>query len=383
VTLLNPSVQAGEDAAGPAARSPWEDSEPARYLDSRGAPVEGGLRPHPGILDPAALLRGYRALRFARAFDTEATNLVMQGRLAVYPSCRGQEACEVAAVHALTERDWLLPTYRDSAALVLRGIAAVDALSLLRGTWHCGYDPKRWRTMPQCTPLATQGPHAVGLGLAAKLAGDDAVALCLVGDGATSEGDFHEACNSAAVYQAPVVFLVQNNQYAISVPLHKQTHAVHLADKAVGYGLPGARVDGNDLIALNAVLAEAVARARSGGGPTLIEAVTYRMQAHTNADDAARYRQAAEVAHWRERDPIDRLGTYLTALGTLTADVEAEIDEECESYCAQMREQFAQEPDYHPDELFEHVYEEPTPQLLAQREMLRAEYGFGVEGAGR
>jgi len=298
---------------------------------------------------------------------------VMQGRLAVYPSCRGQEACEVAAVHALAEQDWLLPTYRDSAALVLRGIPAVDALTLLRGTWHCGYDPKRWRTMPQCTPLATQGPHAVGLGLAAKLAGDQAVALCFFGDGATSEGDFHEACNSAAVYQAPVVFLVQNNQYAISVPLHKQTHALSLADKASGYGMPGIRVDGNDLIALTAVLAEAVRRARTGGGPTLIEAVTYRVQAHTNADDAARYRQSAEVEYWRRRDPIDRLGRYLTAIGTLDEAVEAEIDEECERYCERMRAQFAEEPSYDPDEMFEHVYAEPTPQLLAQREMLRAE----------
>jgi len=344
--------------------------------------VEGGIRPTPALLDPDALLRGYRALRFARAFDTEATNLVMQGRLAVYPSCRGQEACEVAAVHALTEQDWLLPTYRDSAALVLRGIPAVDALTLLRGTWHCGYDPKQWRTMPQCTPLATQGPHAVGLGLAAKLAGDSAVAMCFFGDGATSEGDFHEACNSAAVYQAPVVFFVQNNQYAISVPLHKQTHAMNLSDKAVGYGLPGVRVDGNDLIALNQVLRDAVQRARSGGGPTLIEAVTYRMQAHTNADDAARYRQAAEVEYWLARDPIDRLAKYLTAIGALDATVEAEIDEECATYCEQMRAQFAEEPEYRPDEMFEHVFAEPTPQLRAQRDLVRAEQGHN-EGVGR
>ena len=381
MTLLDLSAQDRRGATATAVRPAW-DSEPLRYLDEHGAPVEGGVRPDPDVLKPENLLRGYRALCFARAFDTEATNLVMQGRLAVYPSCRGQEACEVAAVHALTELDWLLPTYRDSAALVLRGIPAVDALALLRGSWHCGYDPKQWRTMPQCTPLATQGPHAVGLGLAAKLARDPAVALCFFGDGATSEGDFHEACNSAAVYQAPVVFLVQNNQYAISVPLSKQTHAMNLADKAVGYGLPGARVDGNDLIALNAVLAEAVGRARAGGGPTLIEAVTYRMQAHTNADDAARYRQAAEVDFWRQRDPIDRLGKYLTATGALDATVEAEIDEECERYCERMRAEFAEEPSYHPDEMFEHVFAEPTPQLLAQRELVRAEHGFGVDTEG-
>ena len=382
MTLLDHPARLPGAAAGPAARLGSWDSQPLRYLDEHGAPVEGGLRPDPETLAPDALLRGYRALRFARAFDTEATHLVMQGRLAVYPSCRGQEACEVAAVQALTAEDWLLPTYRDSAALVLRGIPAVDALTLLRGSWHCGYDPKQWRTMPQCTPLATQGPHAVGLALAAKLAGDQAVALCFFGDGATSEGDFHEACNSAAVYQAPVVFLVQNNQYAISVPLHKQTHAMNLSDKAVGYGLPGVRVDGNDLIALNDVLRDAVQRARRGGGPTLIEAVTYRMQAHTNADDAARYRQAAEVEYWLARDPIDRLAKYLTAIGALDATVEAEIDEECAAYCEEMRAQFAEEPEYRSDEMFEHVFAEPTPQLRAQRDLVRAEQGHG-EGEAR
>lgn len=376
MTLLDLTASPG--SASVTTEPSW-DSQPLRYLDEHGAPVEGGLRPAREILDPAALLRGYRALRFTRAFDTEATNLVMQGRLAVYPSCRGQEACQVAAVHALSVQDWLLPTYRDSATLVLRGIPAGDALTLLRGTWHCGYDPKAWRTMPQCTPLATQGPHAVGLGLAAKLAGDPVVVMCLFGDGATSEGDFHEALNSAAVYQAPVVFLVQNNQYAISVPLSKQTRAASLADKADGYGMPGVRVDGNDLIALNTVLDAAVRRAREGGGPTLVEAVTYRMQAHTNADDAARYRRPDEVERWRSRDPIARLATYLTALNVLDAAVEAEIDEECAAYTARMRAQFAEEPEYDPNELFEHVYASPTSQLLEQRELLRAEHGTGTE----
>jgi pyruvate dehydrogenase E1 component alpha subunit len=335
--------------------------------------VEGGIRPTPALLDPDALLRGYRALRFARAFDTEATNLVMQGRLAVYPSCRGQEACEVAAVHALTEQDWLLPTYRDSAALVLRGIPAVDALTLLRGTWHCGYDPKQWRTMPQCTPLATQGPHAVGLGLAAKLAGDSAVAMCFFGDGATSEGDFHEACNSAAVYQAPVVFFVQNNQYAISVPLRKQTHALSLAHKAVGYGMPGVRVDGNDVIALLHVLDEAMERARSGGGPTLIEAVTYRIRPHTNADDAARYRDSGEVDLWLARDPVERLAKYLTAIGHLDEGLDASIGVESAKYATAMRERLVEEPSVDPADLFEHVFAVPTPQLRAQRAMVQAD----------
>ena len=357
----------------PAAAASYWDTDPLRYLDRHGAPIEGGLRPAAHLLAADRLLAVYRALRLARAFDTEATALVMQGHLAVYPSSRGQEACQVAAALCLQPQDWLFPTYRDTAALAVRGIDPVDALTLLRGSWHCGYDPKQWRTAPQCTPLATQAPHAVGLGLAAKLSGDPVVALCLLGDGATSEGDFHEACNSAAVYQAPVVFFVQNNQYAISVPLRKQTHALSLASKAVGYGMPGVRVDGNDVIALLHVLDEAMERARSGGGPTLIEAVTYRIRPHTNADDAARYRDAGEVELWLARDPVERLAKYLTAIGHLDEGLDASIGAEGAKYAAAMRERLVEEPSVEPAELFEHVFAVPTPQLRAQRAMVEAD----------
>jgi len=366
MTLLDlpPAATRGNPAT---AAAPYWDTDPLRYLDEHGAPAEGGLRPAEELLDPERLLAVYRALRLARAFDTEATNLVMQGHLAVYPSSRGQEACQAAAALCLEPQDWLFPTYRDTAALAVRGIDPVEALTLLRGSWHCGYDPKRWRTAPQCTPLATQAPHAVGLALAAKLAGDPVVALCLLGDGATSEGDFHEACNSAAVYQAPAVFLVQNNQYAISVPLRKQTHALSLAHKAVGYGMPGVRVDGNDVIALMHVLGEATRRAREGGGPTLIEAVTYRVRAHTNADDAARYRDQAEVDLWLARDPVDRLARYLTATGRLDDGLDAAIAAEGEKYAAAMRERLNVEPQVEPADMFDHVFASPTPQLRAQR----------------
>jgi 2-oxoisovalerate dehydrogenase E1 component alpha subunit len=356
------------------AGAPW-DTDPLRCLDEHGAPIEGGPRVDPAELEPDRLLAAYRALRLARAFDTEATALVMQGHLAVYPSSRGQEACQAAAALALTPRDWLFPTYRDTAALAVRGIDPAEALTLLRGSWHCGYDPKRWCTAPQCTPLATQAPHAVGLALAAKLSGDPVVALCLLGDGATSEGDFHEACNSAAVYQVPVIFFVQNNQYAISVPLRKQTHALSLAHKAVGYGMPGVRVDGNDIVALLHVLGEAVRRARSGGGPTLIEAVTYRIRPHTNADDATRYRDPHEVDLWLTRDPVDRLARYLTAIGCLNESLDAAIGEEGAKCAAAMRASLAVEPEVDPAELFEHVFAVPTPQLRAQRDALEAGEG--------
>jgi pyruvate dehydrogenase E1 component alpha subunit len=353
-----------------------------RYLDEYGALVEDAARLAADELTPERLLALYRALRLARAFDTEATALVMQGHLAVYPSSRGQEACQAAAALCLRPEDWLFPTYRDTAALVLRGIDPVEALTLLRGSWHCGYDAKRWRTAPQCTPLATQAPHAVGLGLAAKLSGDPVVALCLLGDGATSEGDFHEACNSAAVYQAPTVFLVQNNQYAISVPLRKQTRALSLADKAVGYGMPGVRVDGNDVIAVLHVLGEAVERARSGGGPTLVEAVTYRIRPHTNTDDAARYRDAAEVELWLTRDPVERLARYLTAIGYLDEGLDAAIGEEGARNAAAMRARLAADPAVSPSEMFEHVFAGTTEQLRAQRAMVEADASGFDEGEG-
>jgi pyruvate dehydrogenase E1 component alpha subunit len=377
MTLLDLPLAANR--GNPAATASYWDTDPLRYLDRHGAPIEGGLRPAPHLLAADRLLAVYRALRLARAFDTEATALVMQGHLAVYPSSRGQEACQAAAALCLQPQDWLFPTYRDTAALAVRGIDPVDALTLLRGSWHCGYDPKQWRTAPQCTPLATQAPHAVGLAMAAKLSGDPVVALCLLGDGATSEGDFHEACNSAAVYQAPVVFFVQNNQYAISVPLRKQTHALSLAHKALGYGMPGVRVDGNDVIALLHVLDEATQRARSGGGPTLIEAVTYRIKPHTNADDAARYRDAAEVDLWLARDPVERLAKYLTAIGHLDEGLDASIGEEGEKYAAAMRERLVEEPSVDPADLFEHVFATPTPQLRAQRAMVEADAADAAE----
>jgi 2-oxoisovalerate dehydrogenase E1 component alpha subunit len=385
MTLLEHGMSTVESAlAGGRAGEPgdrlWWDSEPLRYLDERGAPVEGGLRPPPALLEPGRLNEVYRSLRLARAFDAEATALVMQGRLAVYPSSRGQEACQVGAALALRPEDWLLPTYRDTAALAVRGIEPGEALTLLRGSWHCGYDARQWRTAPQCTPLATQAPHAVGLALAAKLAGDPVVALCMLGDGATSEGDFHEACNGAAVYQVPAVFFIQNNQYAISVPLSKQTHAISLAHKGIGYGMPGIRVDGNDVIAVLTVLGEAMDRARLGGGPTLIEAVTYRIRPHTNADDATRYRGSAEVEQWLERDPVQRLADYLRATGALDDQLEADIEAYCDDYTTAMRAELAGEPEVAFDEMFEHVYAAPTTQLREQRATLVAEAQSELDG---
>lgn len=337
--------------------------EPVRLL---GTPAAEGA-------DPELALELYRWLVLGRRFNQQATALTKQGRLAVYPSSVGQEACQVAAALALRTQDWLFPTYRDTLAVTARGVDPVETLTLLRGDWHCGYDPVANRVAPLCTPLATQCPHAVGLAHAAQLLGQDTVALALVGDGGTSEGDFHEAVNFAGVLRAPVVFLVQNNGYAISVPLHRQCAAPSLAHKGIGYGVAAVRVDGNDAFAVHAVLSAAVERARSGGGPTLVEALTYRIEPHTNADDATRYRFDDEVAHWRRRDPVALLATHLTEARLLTEPVRERIDAEAEAMVTDLRTRLGSTPMVEPADLFQHVFAEPTDQQLAQRRRLEAE----------
>jgi 2-oxoisovalerate dehydrogenase E1 component alpha subunit len=246
-------------------------------------------------------------------------------------------------------------------------------LTLLRGDWHCGYDPAAHRTAPQCTPLATQTVHAAGLAYGEAHQGRDTVALAFIGDGATSEGDFHEGVNFAAVFRAPVVFFVQNNRYAISVPLSRQTAAPSLAYKGIGYGIRSEQVDGNDPVAVLAVLTRAVEHARAGNGPFLVEAHTYRLEPHTNADDASRYRATDEVEAWLGRDPIARLETYLRGTGVLDDRAVAAVRDEAEAFAADLRTRMSAEPVVDPLSLFDHVYATPTPQLAEQREQVRAE----------
>ncbi|MGH9105224.1 MAG: thiamine pyrophosphate-dependent enzyme [Acidimicrobiales bacterium] len=350
---------------------------------------EGSEVPAPGLTMPAdADIRDlYRRLVVARRFDRQATLLARQGRLAVYPSASGQEACQVGAVAALGPEDWMFPTYRETAALVTRGIPAVEALSLLRGERHCGYDPRRWRTAPQCTPLATQALHAVGLAFAAKLEHDPVAVLTFLGDGATSEGDTGEALNCAAVYGAPVVFFIQNNQYAISVPLAKQTRSPTLAHRALGYAVPGYRVDGNDVVAVKVLLAQLLDMAREGGGPALVEAVTYRMEAHTNSDDPSRYRSPDEMAPWAHLDPVARVEAYLMKQGALDRQSADDIAAGAESFAAAVREALSGDMAVGPQTLFSDVYRRPTPLLEAEAAMVAEELrlaggGGGGSGAG-
>ena len=344
--------------------------EPVQLIDETGVARVDDDYPMPpdDVLD-----RAYRGLVEGRRINDQANALVRQGRLAVYPSSHGQEACQIAASLVLGDEDWLFPTYRDSVSVIARGVSPADAMVLLKGDWHSGYDPRVHRVAPQTTPLATQLLHAAGFAQAAKHRGEDTVVLAMCGDGSTSEGDFHEALNFAAVFHLPVVFFVQNNEFAISVPLSRQTAAPSLAHKAIGYGMPGRRVDGNDVAALLAVLGVAVDQARAGGGPTLVEAHTYRMQAHTNADDDTRYRERAEVQAWAQKDPLTRLRTHLTSRGLLDEAREQQLAEGAETIAAALREALNTDADLDPEDLFRFVRSTRSPQLQEQWQQLRDE----------
>lgn len=376
--MTNPTEFVSSESNRFGAESLLPSAEAVTLIDPDGTALQNAnYKSSYELPDVPTLIDGLERLSVARRINEQAGALVRQGRLAVYPSSRGQEACQVAVNMVLGSEDWLFPTYRDTVAIIGRGIDPLQAFKALRGDWHSGYNPKEYRTALPATPLATQLLHAVGVAHAAKLRGEDTVVIALCGDGASSEGDFHEALNFAAVFHVPVIFLIQNNGYAISVPLIHQSVAPSLAHKAIGYGMPGERVDGNDLAALLAVLNNAVTRARNGGGPALIEAHTYRIEAHTNADDATRYRSADEVEQWKAKDPLTRLSNYLGNIGAVDDERLADFKNHADSVATQMREGLNIDHPLDPLELFDHVYASPTPQLLEQRELLRQELAAG------
>ena len=381
-TKTSTTIAPTAPADRPFARGLMPAPIPVQFLDDTGQRVQAITDDYS---EPAheQLVAAYRAMVIGRRFDIQATTLAKQGRLAVYPPSRGQEACQVGSMLALSEGDWAFPTYRDSMALVTRGLDPIEILNLPRGYSHCGYDPMAARTAPQCTPLATQLVHAAGFAYGEKRRGRPTVAMAFVGDGGTSEGDFHEALNFAAVFKSPVVFLVQNNRYAISVPLSKQSAAPSLGYKGIGYGIPSEQVDGNDAMAVLAVLNKAVAHARSGQGPVLVEAHTYRLDAHTNADDATRYRGSDEVDDWVHRDPIARLEAWLLREGIVDDAFIASVTEEAEAFAADVRDRMSTDPVVDPMSLFDNVFATPTSQLLEQRAMVRAELDAETEEAGR
>jgi 2-oxoisovalerate dehydrogenase E1 component alpha subunit len=315
----------------------------------------------------------YELMVVTRDLDTEFINLQRQGQLALFPSCRGQEAAQIGAAACLRKTDWLFPQYRELGVYLLRGIPPGNVGLAWRGTWHGGLEFTAKRCAPMAIPIATQALHAVGAAMAAQRLGEDSVTVAFLGDGATSEGDTHEALNVAAVFKAPCVFYVQNNQWAISVPAHKQCVAPTLAHKAIGYGMPGKRVDGNDVLACYAVMAEAAKLARAGGGPTLIESVTYRMGPHTTSDDPTRYRSQREVDYWATLDPISRFRSYLNGGGLWSERVEDRIVSRSIRLRAELRDAVFDAPDYDVAQVFESVYAEMTPDLAQQRQELLAE----------
>lgn len=350
---------------------------PVQLLDHHGAlhEVEG----FPLDLKEQDFLTLYRFMVLSRRVDRQAINLQRQGQLGVYASLLGQEAAQVGSSYALAEQDWVFPSYREMGAALVRGLDPSAILHLFRGTWLSAHDPHAHNFGLLSIPIGTQALHATGFAMGAKLDDKDLVVLSYFGDGATSEGDPHEALNFASVFAAPVVFFVQNNQYAISVPLSKQTHAPTLAHKAIGYGMPGYRCDGNDVLASYAVTKLAVDRARAGLGPSLVEGLTYRMESHTTADDATRYRTDEELEEWRRRDPIARFEHFLQRQELLDDAARAAMEEEAEDMAARMRAEIADAPHGDPLELFEHVYVDPPRTFDEQRDLLRRELAANAQ----
>jgi pyruvate dehydrogenase E1 component alpha subunit len=349
---------------------------------SRVLPAEGDLRRVIGDgdaipdgevdgLGSAELLQLYRNLVLLRTYDERSVVYHRQGRIGTYAIFWNHEAMQAGSVFALEDRDWIFPAYRESAIGLLRGMPVSTVLSWWRGHPAGWWNPKDYNVASICVPIATQIPHAVGLAWGSRLKGEDTVALTLFGDGATSEGAFHEGATFAGVMKAPVILFCNNNQWAISTPLSKQTAAPTLADKAIGYGIPGVRVDGLDVLAVYEATRDAVLRARAGDGPTFIEAVSYRAAPHATADDPSLYIDPERVEEQRENECVGRFERYLRRLGVLDeGHAEAVKTEALEVMRAGIAEAEA-EPPADPSLVFEHAYADPPPSLLTDREELR------------
>ena len=327
------------------------------------------LRPD---LDDEQMRTMYRQMLTMRLYDRKAVAMQRQGRFGTYAQMEGQEACMVASTYPLGPRDWIVSSYRETGAMWMHGVP-LKLLSLYwMGNEFGSHMPAGVNVLPVSIPVGSHPLHAVGLAYAGKYRQDGSVAVAYFGDGATSEGDVHEAMNMAGVYAAPCVFFCQNNQYAISVPVREQTASPTIAQKALAYGFPGVRVDGNDVMAVYAVMREAVERARRGDGPTLIEAYTYRLGAHTTADDPTKYRDDAEVEHWRPRDPLLRVQKYLHARGAWSQGWEHELLEACTGKVEQAMTAAEAVPPPPPQDMFRYMFSEPTPALREQEAGLLA-----------
>ncbi len=346
-----------------------EVQEQYRLLDATGKLLTGEA---PGLSDEQ-LIDLYRWMVFSRAFDETCLRLQRQGRLGTYAPLSGQEAAQIGSAAALDEQDWIFPSYREHAALMFRGLPPEDILTYWNGNEEGNRIPDDVNIFTVTIPIATQTVHAVGFSWASKLKGEDRVVIVYFGDGGTSEGAFHEAMNFAGVFQTPTIFFCSNNHYAISHPRVKQTHSPTIAQKGVAYGIPGYQVDGNDLLAVWQVTREAVERARGGGGPTLIEAVTYRLGPHTTADDPKRYRSDEELESWRKKEPIPRVKAYLESRGIWSPELEDDLKKSNDERIKKIVEKYEGMPEREYQEIFRNLYSETTPLLERQkRELERA-----------
>jgi pyruvate dehydrogenase E1 component alpha subunit len=328
-------------------------------------------------IDKSDIRRLYEWMTLARTFDEKAFKLQREGRLGTYASILGQEAAQVGSAFALKTSDWMFPAFREPGASFVRGLPLRMILQYWSGDERGSVIPEGQNDFPITIPVSTQIPIAAGAAWGAKFRGDKIAVLVYFGDGATSKGDFHEGLNMAGVLSLPVVFFCQNNHWAISVPLKRQTAAATLAQKAIAYGFPGIQVDGNDVFAVYTATREALERARAGNGPTFIEAVTYRIGDHTTADDATRYRGEEEVAGWKKRDPIERLVKYMSSKGlwdeAYGEQVAARVREQVE---AAVKEQEALPPP-DPADIFRYTFKELPDELAAQMKRFLSQNGNG------
>ena len=317
----------------------------------------------PDGLTESDLLELYRRMVLLRTYDERSVVFHRQGRIGTYAIFWNHEAIQVGATFPLTDDDWIFPSYRESAIGLVRGMPVETVLQWWRGQPSGWWNPADWNVASICVPIATHVPHAAGLAWGKKLKGEDAVAMAFFGDGATSEGSFHEGINFAAVMNAPAVFVCNNNGWAISTPVEAQTRAETLADKAIGYGVPGVRVDGLDVLAVWEAASEAVERARGGGGPTFIEAVHYRVAPHATADDPRAYIDPARVEEERARECLGRYDAFLRRMGVLSDVVADDVRASAERALRAGIAAAEAEPPPDPSLLFEHAYVDPPPNL--------------------
>lgn len=340
---------------------------PLRVIDLDGTRLPSDLLdPHLTDVDETALTNLYVDMMRVRRLDTEAFALTRQGHLVLWPPLLGQEAAQVGAARGLRETDWVFGSYREHGFALLKGADMAEFSRVWKAYAHGGWDPQGIRMAPAQIIIGAQSLHATGFAMATTFDGADDVAMACFGDGATSEGDVNEALVWAGAFQAPVVFLCQNNQYAISEPVAVQT-SVPLALRPTGFGIPSLRVDGNDVLAMLAATRIATERARSGGGPTFIEAVTYRRGPHTTTDDPKRYRDEAEVEEWIAKDPVDRVERALTRMGANMDAVREEGKVRADALAKELRKAAEEAEAPEPQDMFEHVYAQPTKRLERQR----------------